>query len=149
MLATVEVEDVETVICTSRDVICYTRRPVKEDCLKAQTNDIMTEMLRALRLPEEEVTVEVWTVLIGDNAIHMLPGEMFARFGLDLKAKSNTKHTIVAELCNADIGYIYTKEAEVQGGYEASPSTYVRMNSDTGYRIVDAAVDNLERLLNI
>jgi len=149
MMETVEVEDVETVICTSRDVTCYTRRPVKEECLKAQTNDIMTEMLRALRLPEEEVTVEVWTALIGDNAIHMLPGEMFARFGLDLKAKSNTKHTIVAELCNADIGYIYTKEAEVQGGYEASPSTYVRMNSDTGYRIVDAAVDNLERLLNV
>ena len=77
----------------------------------------------------------------------MLPGEMFSSFGLDLKARSKCEHTIVAELCNADIGYVYTKEAELQGGYEASPSTYVRMNSDTGYRIVNVAADNLEKLL--
>ena len=149
MIDGIQTEDIAKVSCISKEVVCRTRRPAKEDCLKAQTNDIMTEMMRAMRLPDEEISVEVWTAFIGDNAIHMLPGEMFARFGLDLKAKSKTKHTIVAELCNADIGYIYTKEAEVQGGYEASPSTYVRMNSDTGYQIVDAAVENMERLLNV
>ena len=31
---------------------------------------------------DEDVDLEVWTALIGNDAIQMLPGEVFARFGL-------------------------------------------------------------------
>ena len=154
MLDAIETKDVDTVACISSEVTCHTRRPTKEDCLNApSTNnvsmDVMAEMLRALRYPNEEVTLEVWTALIGQDAIQMLPGELFARFGVNIKERSGCEHTIVAELCNADIGYVYTKEAEIQGSYEATPSTYVRMDSDTGYKIVDAAVKNIQKIKEV
>ena len=84
--------------------------------------------------------------MIGETVINMLPGELFARFGLDVKAQGGCKYTMNGELSNVSIGYIYTKEAEKQGGYEATPSTYVRMNSDTGYTIVEGAVANMKKL---
>jgi len=92
------------------------------------------------------VVLEVWTAKIGDVLFQMLPGEVFAYFGLETKKRSNHKYTIACELSNQNVGYIYTKEAEQQGGYEATPSTYIIMNSDAGYQIVDAAIENLGKL---
>lgn len=146
MLEGLKTGDTDIVACTSSTVVGHMRRPTLEECMKGQNTSIMTEMFRTLKLPEEDVDIEVWTARIGNNAIQMLPGEVFARFGLDVKARSSCEHTIVAELCNANLGYIYTKEAEEQGGYEATPSTYIKMNSDTGYSLADAAAANLEKL---
>lgn len=146
MIDNLETVDTDTVACTSSTIVGHMRRPTLEECKNAPNNSVMTEMFRTLGLPEEDVEIEVWTAKIGNDAIQMLPGEVFARFGLDVKERSSCDHTIVAELCNANLGYIYTKEAEKQGGYEATPSTYIKMNSDTGYKIVDAAAANLEKL---
>ncbi len=140
-------EDTDIVKCIDNETVCRMRRPTMELYEKVQIEVYKKEMLKVMGLPEEDVTVRAWTARIGDCAIHMLPGELFAYFGLELKKRTDCKHTFVAELSNQGIGYIYTKEAEVQGGYEAIPSTYVIMNSDTGYRMVDAAIDNISKLL--
>ena len=71
---------------------------------------------------------------------------MFAQFGLDIKQRSGFPYTMNGELSNQSLGYIYTREAQAQGGYESTPSTYVRMNSDTGYTIVEGAVSNMKKL---
>lgn len=140
--------DVETVACTSCLRSGFTRRPTREECDAAAVANptLLKEMLPVLGLPSEKEEFEIWTARIGDLAVNMLPGELFARFGLDIKERGGCKYTMNGELSNQSLGYIYTREAQRQGGYESTPSTYVRMNSDTGYTIVDGAVENIKTL---
>ena len=145
----IETNDTAKVVCTSSFDTSRTRRPTQEECDAIGIPDILQEMLPVVGVPDEDVTFEMWTAMIGDITINMLPGELFCRFGLDVKTKGGCKYTLISELSNTSIGYVYTKEAELQGGYEATPSTYVRMNSDTGYKIVDGALENMKKLQNL
>ena len=126
----------------------FTRRPTQAECDAAREADpvLLKEMLPVLGLPSEEEEFEIWTARIGELAVNMLPGELFAQFGLDIKQRSGFPYTMNGELSNQSLGYIYTREAQAQGGYESTPSTYVRMNSDTGYTIVEGAVSNMKKL---
>lgn len=148
MCDTMKTEDVETVACTACVRTGYTRRPTQQECDAAAASNptLLKEMLPVLGLPSQKEEFEIWTARIGEIAVNMLPGELFARFGLDIKEKGGCKYTINGELSNTSLGYIYTREAEQQGGYESTPSTYVRMNSDTGYTIVEGAVANIKKL---
>ena len=140
--------DVSKVACASCVKTGWTRRPTQAECESARLSNpvLLKEMLPVMGLPAQEERFEIWSAMIGEIAIHMLPGELFARFGLDVKARGGCRYTMNGELSNQSLGYIYTREAEKQGGYESTPSTYVRMNSDTGYTIVDGALENIKKL---
>jgi hypothetical protein len=97
-------------------------------------------------LPNEDVEVDVSTLRIGDLLIHFLPGEYFSYYSLYLKEKSPLPYTMVCELANKKIGYICTKEARKMGGYDATPSTYIIMDADTGDLVLDAAMQNVRSL---
>ena len=145
----VETVDTDIAVCTTDTFIGHQRRPTQEDCDREDNLKNRERMLLVVDLPTKDIEIEVWTAVLGNTAIQMLPGEVFARFGLDLKEKStNCSHTLIATLSNQSIGYIYTKEAEQQGGYEATPSSYVEMDGDTGYKIVETALSNLHTLQN-
>jgi neutral ceramidase len=74
---------------------------------------------------EADDFVEVNALRIGDLGIVTLPGEIFCEFGLQIKKQSPAKHTLVVELTNDAIGYLPTREAFEQGGYEPTTgSTY-------------------------
>jgi hypothetical protein len=51
--------------------------------------------------------------------------------------------TAVAELCNDIAGYIPTREAFRQGGYETFRSRWARVTPGSGERLVDELVDML------
>ena len=60
---------------------------------------------------------------MGDElAIVGLPGEVFAELGLDLRARSPFPHTLVLGLANEAIGYVPTRRAYDEGGYEPTSS---------------------------
>jgi len=141
--------DTDFLKCRSAVFMGHQRRPTMADCDREDNLKNRERMVIVVGLPENDVEIEVWTAIVGDIAIQMLPGEVFARFGLDLKDKSTgCAHTLIATLSNQSIGYIYTKEAEQQGGYEATPSSYVEMDGNTGYQIVETALSNLHTLQN-
>lgn len=148
MCGEMRTSDVEKVVCTSCVRSGFTRSPSKAECDAARETKpiLLKEMLPVMDLPPQEKQFEIWSAMIGEVAIHMLPGELFARFGLDIKAQDGCRYTMNGELSNVSLGYIYTREAQQQGGYESTPSTYVRMNSDTGYTIVEGAVANIKKL---
>ena len=55
---------------------------------------------------------EVQALAVGDDlAIVGLPGEVFAELGLDLRARSPFRHTLVLGLANEAIGYVPTRRA--------------------------------------
>jgi len=89
------------------------------------------------------LTVPVQALRVGDIAIVGVPGELFVELGLTLKQESPFTHTFVAELANGGIGYIPTRKAYDEGGYEAT-STVLAPGS--GEQLVEAGLSLLNSL---
>lgn len=127
----------------SRTILATIERPTAEMVAKAPNASRYKEMADAMDLPGGTVPCEVMCFSAGDLAFAFLPGEVFTRFGLDIKARSPFACTLTAELSNASNGYIKTRAAAEEGGYEATPSTYNILDRNAGYLMADAAVENL------
>ncbi|MDQ3699617.1 MAG: hypothetical protein M3442_01710, partial [Chloroflexota bacterium] len=108
----------------------------------------VVEAQRILALAEgwtgEHKTTEVQALAIGDDlAVVGLPGEVFAELGLALRERSPFRHTLVLGLANEAIGYVPTRRAYQEGGYEPTSS---RLQPGGGERLVDEALDLLVTL---
>jgi hypothetical protein len=87
---------------------------------------------------------EVQAFALGDDlAVVGLPGEIFADLGLDLRARSPFRQTLVLGLANDAIGYVPTRRAYDEGGYEP---TAARFEPGSGERLVEEALDLLGSL---
>jgi Neutral/alkaline non-lysosomal ceramidase, N-terminal len=82
-------------------------------------------------------------IAIGDTAIVGLPGEAFVEYGLALKANPYFARTFVVCYCNDLIGYIPTREAYPQGGYEVATA---RVAPGAGEAIMAAALAAMREL---
>src|SRR5262249_34263214 len=60
----------------------------------------------------------VQALRIGDLGVCALPGEPFCQTGLDIKAKSPLKPTMMVGMANDYAGYLPTEEQHALGGYE-------------------------------
>jgi len=95
-----------------------------------------------IELKEDELPAEVQVIGIGDSRIVALPGEIFVEFGLDIKTRSLHEKTFVITLANGCLpGYVCTKEAYSEGGYEAEASM---LTANAGDIIVETALSLLE-----
>jgi neutral ceramidase len=99
-------------------------------------------------------SLEVMVVRIGDVAFVGLPGEMFTEFGMDIKAKSPCRNTMVMGLTNDEKGYFPTKVSFTQGpkgftpmitGYETTPGT-TKYEIGSGERLAESAIKQLKAL---
>jgi hypothetical protein len=92
------------------------------------------------------VKTPIQALRIGSLGVATFPGEAFAELGLEVKAKSPFKPTMLIELANDYRGYIPTQEAHANGGYETwrAKSSYLEVNAAP--RMVGSAVRQLERL---
>lgn len=88
----------------------------------------------------------VQTLLIGDVAIVGVPGEFFAKLGLDIKNRSPYRNTYVAELANDWIGYLPNLDSHKLGGYQVWTGYHSYAEPGTGERMVDQAVSMLREL---
>jgi neutral ceramidase len=82
-------------------------------------------------------------IAIGDLAIVGLPGEAFVEYGMALKANPYFARTFVVCYCNDLIGYIPTREAYPQGGYEVATA---RVAPGAGEAMMAAALATLREL---
>ncbi len=90
-------------------------------------------------------TVRTWVqaLRIGGLALVGIPGELMVELGLQIKKRSPFEQTSVLELANDYIGYIPTRRAFEEGGYEPEASLF---KPGVGEKIVDAAVTLLAGL---
>ena len=102
------------------------------------------------KIQDQVDSLEVMVVRIGDVAFVGLPGEMFTEFGLDIKANSPCKNTLVMGLTNDDRHYFPTRVSFTQGpkgfkpmitGYETTPGTTIY---EIGARDFFARANNLD-----
>jgi neutral ceramidase len=82
-------------------------------------------------------------IAVGEIAIVGVPGEAFVEYGLALKANPYFARTFVVCYCNDLIGYIPTREAYPQGGYEVATA---RVAPGAGEAIVAAALSAMREL---
>src|SRR4029453_9686344 len=62
--------------------------------------------------------IELHAARIGDVTVLGVNGEMFARFTDDLRRAGGDERIFVVGYANAGFGYIPTREAYAEGGYE-------------------------------
>jgi hypothetical protein len=108
----------------------------------AQGAPLWVSMREQQRVPD---TVEVMALRIGSVGIVGLPGEGFCEMGLAIKQASPAEHTIVIELANDAVGYLPTREAYDQGGYEVTPGATVYAPG-CGEKLVESACRQLKDL---
>lgn len=83
-----------------------------------------------------EVTVQA--IRLGDFIFIGLPGEIFVKWGLEIKHWSPARFTFVAELANDWLGYIPTTDQAHRGAYGAKPILSRRLDADGGRQMTDA-----------
>ena len=84
---------------------------VNEWLKKVKSYKVKRNLLYYFSTNEEEFSeLYVQAIKIGDVCIYTLPGEIFVNIGLEIKAKSPFAKNMIVENCNADCGYIPTKE---------------------------------------
>jgi hypothetical protein len=106
----------------------------------------MMERLQAEAQESLTVQLGVTALRLGEAALVGLPGEMFVEFGLMIKERSPFQRTYVATYANGHAGYVATRRAFIGGSYEAWPVLAARLGRESGYLMVDKAVELLEEL---
>jgi neutral ceramidase len=99
-------------------------------------------------------SLEVMVIRLGDIAFVGLPGEIFNEFGIDIKAKSPFKNTVVISLANDNRAYFPTKVSFTQGlkgfkpmitGYETTPGTTL-YEIGAGEKLAESAINQLNNI---
>ena len=85
-------------------------------------------------------------IRLGDLALVGIPGEVFARLGLELRRRSPFRHTCIIGLANEQISYIPDRKAYSDGGYQTWVGWHSMLEVGTGEAMVDQAVAMLDEL---
>lgn len=92
-------------------------------------------------------TAEAQIIQIGRTTLVGLPGEIFVALGLDLKRRLPSALTAVVSLTNDHIGYVPTRAAYAQGGYETWATRSSWTAPGTGEAVVEAAINLYEAMM--
>lgn len=128
----------------SQSVIERASSEVKDEAITEADVFFAKQILTLQRRAEWETTVEMQALRIGSTSIAAFPCELFVEFGQEIKAKSPFAQTIVATYANGVNGYVATREAFTQGGYETRLTSRTRLAPDSGEKMVET----LRGLLN-
>lgn len=104
-------------------------------------------LLKVIDDPVDSVQAEIQAFRLGDLAVVGLPGEIFVEFGLSIKKDSPYAFNIMNTLCNGSVrGYVCTREAYEQGGYEPSLKKGNRHHPGNGELFVEHALGLLKKM---
>ena len=102
------------------------------------------EAIRVMRVHEMEKTyipAEVQVLRVGEVAIVGFPSEMFVEWAMQLREDAPFRYTFPIDLANGSVGYIPTRRAFENGGYEPVSSVFT---PDVGDVLVGAALELLD-----
>ena len=143
----------------SREVVCKLRRPRAEDVRQAETllrtyketgknpfgfNELFAPAALVLaRTKDRTHSAEIAALRLGSFALSFMPGEVFVELGREVEDASPFKPTRTVGLTNGGMGYIPTRRAYTEGGYEAGYRS-ARYEPDTGHAWAAAAAGLLK-----
>lgn len=92
-----------------------------------------------------ELPYEVQLIKINDTLIMTVQGEIFVEYGLEIKKHAKALKTFFLETSNGYApGYVYTREAGEEGGYEVGTSMFA---ANAGEHIINKAKDKISCLI--
>lgn len=103
------------------------------------------ELLYMDQESHKRISTLIQIVVLSEMAVVFLPGEFFVELGLEIKAHSPFKHTIIVGLANDYIGYVPNKEAFTEGGYEVRTARTSQLVPETGDMIVSSVLKMLHK----
>lgn len=89
------------------------------------------------------VVIRQTCIAIGDCAFLSFPGELFTEIGMEIKKRSPFEHTFIIDLANGSVGYVPTKEAISQGGYEVDTRP---VDADAEQIIIEQSLELLNQV---
>lgn len=93
---------------------------------------------------EEYSELYLQVIKIGDLCLHILPGEIYVKFALDIKKNSTFPHNVVIENANSPCGYIPTKDA-----FDSKHDIYGTMPTPLGGYMPEAGDMMVEKILKM
>ncbi|MDH4476152.1 MAG: neutral/alkaline non-lysosomal ceramidase N-terminal domain-containing protein [Verrucomicrobiaceae bacterium] len=102
-------------------------------------------VVSAAERPEDQLTVQIQAIRIGDFAVCGIPFETFVEIGIDLKKRSPFPQTMVIGLANGRHGYLPTLEQHPLGGYETWIGTN-QVQEDTSVILTNHLLEMLQEL---
>ena len=95
--------------------------------------DVFTEEWRRLKeAGTSSVATSVQALALNDTAFVAVPGELFVEIGREIKKASPFRHTYVVELANDYVGYLPTRKAFDEGGYEVLDARSSKVGPEAG-----------------
>lgn len=145
-----------------REVTLKFRRPSPQDVAEAKAvlaikdkaaieklprlaQNYARSVVSAAERPEDQLTVQIQAIRIGDFAVCGIPFETFVEIGLDLKKRSPFPQTMVIGLANGRHGYLPTLEQHPLGGYETWIGTN-QVQEDTSVILTNQLLEMLKEL---
>ncbi len=95
---------------------------------------------------EEEMRLDAFRV--GDLGVVCVPAETFVEIGFAIKSSSLFSKTWVTSITSAYTGYLPTKDAFDQGGYEVRTCGWSKWSKDADKAVANGAVELLNELAN-
>lgn len=99
--------------------------------------------LRLWKAQDQAIDLEQTCLAMDDCAFISFPGELFTEIGQRIKVASPFRHTYIIGLANGCIGYVPTREAIPQGGYEPLTRT---LDDNAAEIVVDQSMALLRRV---
>jgi len=132
------------------DELNWAENKLKEENVTHMDKTYALDIIKLMGSVREPHNIPMQYITIGETGIFSVPGEVFTQIGLDIKAVSPHKHTMVTELGNGNIGYVASSlahrnrlEAEsfemTTTAYETRISTYVDAVPETAELYVRTA----------
>lgn len=90
-----------------------------------------------------ECDILIQGMALNDFAFVTFPGEVFVEYGLKVKEISPYRHTMIIGLANGQAGYIPSKEAFNQGGYEVKTAWTSQLVQEAGEILVDIVANKI------
>jgi hypothetical protein len=146
----------------SREVTCRLRRPRPEDVKAAEDllrrfekdpklnpfgfNELFAPAAIVLdRTKDREHRAEIAALRLGSFGLSFLPGEIFVELGEEVETGSPFRPTRTIGLTNGAMGYIPTRRAYVEGGYEAGYRS-ARYEPENGHRWAQTVIELLKAM---
>ena len=126
------------------DLICDKTNPESAEGRKIYFRTCYAAF-QALRERTDTLRTFIQAIRVGDAVLAGIPGEQFVQDGLGIKEQSPCPNTFVVNLANDTIGYIPTRKAYDEGGYQ----TWIgacNIAPEAGEMIVEKVLKLIERV---
>ncbi len=95
---------------------------------------------------DKPMLADVQVVSIGGVRICAFPAEMFYEYARKLKEREIDEKIIVATIANGILGYVPTRQAFVNGGYEPSLGYTSNSEEGCGDKLVESVIRQIEKI---